>query len=173
MAERTLHCTHCGAPFAAESGWPRTCGACGRVSYRNPLPVVVVLIPVLDRGGLLVIRRSVAADPGFGQLALPGGFIDINDPTWQHAAARELREETGVELPPDAFTEFRVRSAPNGTLLLFTLGRAVTSGALSAFAGTNETSELAVIAEPQELAFPLHTEAARLWFERRGGGGLD
>jgi ADP-ribose pyrophosphatase YjhB (NUDIX family) len=125
----------------------------------------VVLLPVEDRGGLLVIRRSVAADPGFGEFALPGGFIDINDATWQHAAARELREETGIELPPEAFTEFRVRSAPNGTLLIFALARPVRSDALPAFRATNETSETAVItAAPARLAFPLHSEVADSWF---------
>jgi ADP-ribose pyrophosphatase YjhB (NUDIX family) len=134
------------------------------VSYRNPLPVVVVLLPVSDRGGLLVIRRSVAGDPGFGQFALPGGYIDINDPSWQHAAARELREETGVGLLPDEFNEFGVRSAPNGTLLIFALATPVTSDALPAFRVTNETSEITVITSPTELAFLLHSEMANTWF---------
>lgn len=167
----TLHCTYCGRAFAPEqTGWPRTCPSCGRVSYRNPLPVVVVLLPVSDRGGLLVIRRSVAADPGFGHFALPGGYIDINDPTWQHAAARELREETGIVLPPAAFSAFGVRSAPNGTLLIFALSAPVTSDALRAFRATNETSEMAVITSPTELAFSLHSEMANSWFAGRRVG---
>lgn len=164
----TLHCTYCGHAFGPhQTGWPRTCSSCGRVSYRNPLPVVVVLLPISDRGGLLVIRRSVASDPGFGQFALPGGFIDINDPTWQHAAARELREETGITLPPDTFREFGVRSAPNGTLLIFALAEPVTSNALPAFRATSETSEMTVITSPTELAFPLHSEMANSWFAGR------
>jgi ADP-ribose pyrophosphatase YjhB (NUDIX family) len=159
-----LHCTYCGTRFVQQRCWPRTCTACGRVTYRNPLPVVVVLLPVSDRGGLLVIRRSVAADPGFGELALPGGYIDINDESWQHAAAREVREETGVELPPGAFTEFRVRSAPNGTLLIFALATPVTSHGLPRFSASAEASEMAAITGPTELAFPLHSEMANLWF---------
>jgi ADP-ribose pyrophosphatase YjhB (NUDIX family) len=126
--------------------------------------VVVVLLPVADRGGLLVIRRSVAKDPGFGQLALPGGYIDINDESWQHAAARELREETGIELPAEAFTEYRVRSAPNGTLLIFALAAPVSSDRLPRFRASNETSEMAVITGPTDLAFGLHSEVANLWF---------
>jgi ADP-ribose pyrophosphatase YjhB (NUDIX family) len=172
-----LHCTYCGAAFAQQAGWPRTCTACGRITYRNPLPVVVVLLPVSgggggDRDGLLVVRRGVKADPGFGQLALPGGYVDINDPSWQHAAARELREETGIELPPGAFAEYRVRSAPNGTLLVFALATSpVPPSALSAFrGGGGEVGEIDVITSPRELAFELHTDAARHWFESRPGG---
>jgi ADP-ribose pyrophosphatase YjhB (NUDIX family) len=160
-----LHCTFCGHAFGAEqTGWPRTCSSCGRVTYRNPIPVVVVLLPVSDRGGLLVIRRSVANDPGFGQFALPGGYIDINDPTWQHAAARELREETGVVMSPASFREFGVRSAPNGTLLIFTLAEPVSSEAITAFQASDETSEVSVITSPTELAFPLHSDMANTWF---------
>jgi ADP-ribose pyrophosphatase YjhB (NUDIX family) len=167
----TLHCTYCGHAFGPQqTGWPRTCSSCGRVSYRNPLPVVVVLLPVSDRGGLLVIRRSVAVDPGIGQFALPGGYIDINDPSWQHAAARELREETGIVLPPETFKEFGVRSAPNGTLLIFALAAPVSSDALPAFRATNETSEMTVITSPTELAFSLHSEMANTWFAGRRVG---
>jgi ADP-ribose pyrophosphatase YjhB (NUDIX family) len=166
----TLHCTYCGTAFVQQDGWPRTCTSCGRVTYKNPLPVVVVLLPIRDRRGLLVIRRSVAGDPGFGEFALPGGYIDINDPTWQHAAARELREETGVQLPPEAFTAYRVRSAPNGTLLIFALATPVTSAELSPFKASLEISEMSVLTTPAKLAFDLHSEAAHSWFADNPAG---
>ena len=165
------YCTYCGTAFQ-QDGWPRTCGHCGKTSYRNPLPVVVVLLPVTDRGGLLVIRRAIRNDPGHNRLALPGGFIDYNDPTWQEAAAREVREETGLRLKPDGFREFLVRSAPDHTLLLFALAPGITSAELPQFQATNETSEMAVVTAPDDLAFPLHTEAARLYFARRAAGEL-
>jgi ADP-ribose pyrophosphatase YjhB (NUDIX family) len=165
-----IHCTYCGRAFDdSQTGWPRTCGGCRKITYKNPLPVVVVLLPVQSVGagsGLLVIRRSVKDDPGYGALALPGGFIDINDETWQHAAARELREETGIVLPPDAFKEFSVHSAPNGTLLIFALARGIGADVAAGFKQSNETSEMRVIHEPCELAFDLHTECARTWFDR-------
>jgi ADP-ribose pyrophosphatase YjhB (NUDIX family) len=175
--DAAAHCTYCGARFAQQSGWPRTCAGCGRVTYRNPLPVVVVLLPVYNPDGLLVVRRSVAGDPGNGRLALPGGYVDVNDESWQHAAARELREETGVCLPSDWFSEYQVRSAPNGTLLLFVLARAVPARTLPPSRASGETSEVTVIHGPAELAFPLHTDVARHWFAElrahrsRGGRG--
>jgi 8-oxo-dGTP pyrophosphatase MutT (NUDIX family) len=40
-----------------------------------------------------VVRRAIP--PARDTLALPGGFIDYGE-SWQNAAARELREETGI-----------------------------------------------------------------------------
>lgn len=92
------HCSSCGAPYGeANSGWPRTCAVCGGVAYRNPLPVAVALQPVYDDRGtaLVVITRSIA--PARGGVALPGGFIDHRE-DWRHAVARELKEETGIDV---------------------------------------------------------------------------
>ena len=46
----------------ADAAWPRTCPRCANVSYRNPLPVTIVLIPVVEATGtgVLAIRRAVA-----------------------------------------------------------------------------------------------------------------
>ncbi|MBI1877066.1 MAG: hypothetical protein HYR94_02315 [Chloroflexi bacterium] len=69
--QKNSHCSYCGSPFAESQPWPRACVRCGNVTFRNPAPVAVVLLPVED--GLLVIRRGI--EPQRGQLALPGGFI--------------------------------------------------------------------------------------------------
>jgi 8-oxo-dGTP diphosphatase len=60
--------------------------------HRNPALAVdcVVFDPA---GRLLLIRRK---NPPFqGQFALPGGYVDYGEST-EHAAARELAEETGL-----------------------------------------------------------------------------
>lgn len=62
-----------------------------RTQYENPKPVVVVMIPS-EGGGLLLIRR---ADSNL--LALPGGYQNLGE-TWQEAAIREVKEETGLEI---------------------------------------------------------------------------
>lgn len=64
-----------------------------------PWPPVLVTVDVLVRCGdaVLLIQRGQA--PGKGLWALPGGFIDPRETTWQ-SALRELREETGLEQPP-------------------------------------------------------------------------
>lgn len=156
-------CSFCGARFPDGLGWPRTCPACGSSTYRNPLPVAVVLVPV--ESGLLVVRRAVA--PHVGKLALPGGYINHGE-SWQAAGARELLEETGVAIEPATIREFRVRSAPDGTVLIFGVASPLAQAALPPFQPNNEASERAVIAGPVELAFPLHTEVAADFFQHAG-----
>jgi ADP-ribose pyrophosphatase YjhB (NUDIX family) len=159
MTTRNSHCSFCGAPYAAGQGWPRTCSACANTGYLNPLPVAVMVLPVDD--GLLVIRRDV--EPRRGALALPGGFIDMGE-SWQEAAVRELREETGVVVGPDEVTLFDVLSAPDGTVLIFARGPRLDSAVLPPVTATSETTEWLVIDHPQELAFPLHTQIVDTYF---------
>jgi ADP-ribose pyrophosphatase YjhB (NUDIX family) len=163
MSAQYTHCGWCGHPFDPQSAWPRTCAACGKTSYVNPLPVAVAVVPVAS-GGLLVIRRAI--EPRKGQLALPGGFIDIGE-DWRHAAARELREEAQIEIDPASITEHCVLSAPDGTVLIFGIAPTQDDSAWPAFTPNHEVSERHIIRSPDEpLAFPLHRQAARRWFER-------
>jgi ADP-ribose pyrophosphatase YjhB (NUDIX family) len=156
------HCSYCGAGFADRAPWPRRCASCGNVSHLNPLPVAVLLQPV--DGGLLAIRRAL---PPVGRLALPGGYVDAGE-TWQAAAARELREETGVSAAPDAIREVRVLSAPDGTLLVFGLAPPTAEDALPPFAPSAETSERVVLrGAPEEMAFALHAQVVREYFAGR------
>lgn len=161
MAEKNSHCSYCGHPFRLDQPWPRDCTACGQTSFLNPLPVAVVLLPV--DGGLLVVRRSI--EPQKGELALPGGFITQGE-TWQQAGARELFEETGIAIEPRDICEFRVLSNPGGTILIvFGLAPEQSAAALPPFAPNDEAAERLVLYGPEELAFPLHTQAMREFFE--------
>jgi ADP-ribose pyrophosphatase YjhB (NUDIX family) len=160
--KKNSFCSYCGKAFAENQAWPRTCIGCTRITYQNPIPVSVVLLPV--DGGLLTIRREI--DPKKGQLALPGGFIDLGE-SWQQAGAREVREETGYEISPDEIQDFRVLSAPDGTVLVFGEARARRKSDLPAFTANAETSECVVVDRPQELAFPLHTRVVAEWFARK------
>jgi bifunctional NMN adenylyltransferase/nudix hydrolase len=67
-----------------------------------PYPPVFVTVDsvVVCRGHVLLIRRARA--PGKGRYALPGGFIEQQETTYQ-AALRELHEET--QLPINAVLE--------------------------------------------------------------------
>ena len=158
---KNSHCSYCGAGFA-DAPWPRTCGACVRVSYLNPIPVAVVLLPV--DGGLLVVRRDFGWTKG--RLALPGGFVNTGE-TWQQAGARELFEETGIRIDPEELELFRVVSAPDDTMLVFALARPVTATELPAFVPNEEVSECTVCEGPTDLAFPIHTHVAGEYFAGR------
>lgn len=156
------HCAFCGAPFPPAQPWPRRCAACGSTTYRNPLPVSVVLLPV-GPGGLLLVRRT--QEPRAGHLSLPGGFIEL-DETWREAGAREVREETGIEIDPEQIVLFDAHSAPDGTVLIFGRAAPMAEDALPPFRASSETSEMVVSRGPRPLAFSTHDQAAaRFWRE--------
>ena len=127
----------------------------------NPVPVAVLLLQV--DGGLVVIRRGIP--PRKGSLALPGGYINLGE-SWQHAASRELFEETAIRLDPDTIQDFRTLSAPDGTVLIFGLARLPAGAELPPFVASDETCERLILRTAAELGFSLHTQVVREYFAR-------
>jgi ADP-ribose pyrophosphatase YjhB (NUDIX family) len=160
---KNSHCSHCGHPFAENQPWPRTCAKCEKMSFVNPLPVVVMLLPIDN--GLLLIRRGI--EPGKGKWAFPGGYVNLGE-TWQEAGAREVLEETHVRIDPAEIREFLVRSAPDGTLLIFGLANPRSADDLPSFEPTDETTARKVSSELLDMAFQLHTEAGTVFFDGQG-----
>lgn len=167
--EKNRYCTFCGQPFAANQPWPRLCAVCGQISYINPLPVGVLLLPVLmtHGRGVLAIQRNGGRRKGL--LALPGGFLEMGE-SWQAGTARELWEETNVRIDPEGIRPLQVLSAPDGTLLIFGLAQPVRAADLPPFTPSAEISDRVVITTPMDLAFPLHTKVLRDYFESEVGG---
>jgi ADP-ribose pyrophosphatase YjhB (NUDIX family) len=161
-ASPNSHCAYCGAEHT-EVSWPRTCAACGNISYLNPLPVALCLVPVDD--GLLLIRRSIEPVG----LALPGGFIDAGE-DWRVAAARELFEEARVVTDPEGITLRSVLSAPDGTVLIFGQAEGISSGELPPFTPSGETSERLVVYEPPDgIVFDRQDQVVREFFSLSPG----
>ncbi len=153
------HCSYCGGAYPEGAAWPRTCDHCTETTWHNPLPVAVVLLPVTTGAGgltgLVVIRRDI--EPMRGALALPGGFIETGE-TWQQAAVRELREETG--LPADA-RDIRLVDvvSTGGTISIFGALPAREAADLPAPTATAEATEWLVITAPRGSPSP----ATRTW----------
>ena len=156
------YCSFCGNRFSDDAPWPRRCLYCGNSTYRNPLPVAVVLLPMA--GGVVVVRRNI--EPRKGTLTLPGGYIDWGE-TWQEGAQRELLEETGIEIDRNNLVLYDVRNGLDNTLVIMGMAREMPFDALKPFT-SNETQEVTLIGRPIELGFPLHTEVVRRYFAEKG-----
>lgn len=112
---------------AGESSAQIKCPHCGRTVtvYRNPVPTVDVIIECETedgrRGVVLIERKNEPRG-----WALPGGFVDYGE-TFEEAALREAREETGLEV--ELLRQFHAYSDPSRdprrhTISLVFIGRA-------------------------------------------------
>jgi ADP-ribose pyrophosphatase YjhB (NUDIX family) len=179
VTARDTFCSYCGARFPEPLRYPRTCSACQVQIRANPIPVVVVLVPILDapglggaaRTGLLVVRRAIP--PGIGMLSLVGGFLEEHE-SWQRGGAREVREEASLVIDPARLEPFWwASSAPRpNRVLLFAIAPAIARAELPAWHGDAEASERGIVFGPGGLdtafCFSTHVEAAQRWFATRG-----
>src|SRR5258706_15263989 len=93
MDDEPRFCAACGGGLRRERAalhWQ--CTACGRVTYRNP--VVGVAVVVLDGDMILLVRRGRGLYAG--RWRIPCGYVEW-DENIRAAARRPVRGETGLE----------------------------------------------------------------------------
>lgn len=157
------HCTHCGTLFPVGNDWPKTCGGCGKMTWKNPTPVAVLLIPVETESGLRLVGIRRQNTVRAGHISPPGGFVTLGE-TWQEAAARETKEETNIDIDPETITAHDVVSTPDGVILIFGITSTHQSAELPEFIPNHEASERIMITPSMPLAFPIHTRVVRHYF---------
>lgn len=94
-------CSDCGSKVSLQAivGDNRqrfVCDDCGKTHYQNPNVLVATYVCVGE--SILWIKRGTP--PAVGKWAMPGGYME-NDESPEAGASRELREETGIDVPAD------------------------------------------------------------------------
>lgn len=147
------------------------------ITYFNPTPVVVAIVPVRAINpasgalevGLLTIERGI--EPQLGLLALPGGYLEYED--WRCGLLRELFEETNIRIDDISCVTLQgARSIDeNRKIVLFGSVPPVEQAVLSEFVANRECPRFEIIFEARELAFATHTEMATDFFASLGRYG--
>jgi len=131
--------------------------------YTSEHPIFSVTVDVvclaISDGAPKVLLVERGAAPFRGRLAFPGGFVEI-DEDLEHAARRELREETGLEAS-ERFEQLAAYGRPDRdprgrtvTVAYFAVlpeDREVVGGSDAAGAGWYDVPPL--LDEPEALAF--------------------
>lgn len=157
-----MFCEKCGSQMI-KVGKVHNCTKCDYIRFDNALSVAIVLIPVYnDQYQLKLVGVRRGELPKIGELALPGGFQEIEQAS--EAGAREVEEETGMNVIIDDNHEVLILTTPDGRRnLIFFVAKAEAITAVDFNFKTKETLEVVLIDENTPLAFPLHEKAVK-WF---------
>lgn len=86
-------CGRCGSPTElSESELARVCPGCGALHYPRITPAVIMLV---ERGEEMLLASNANFRGGF--YSCLAGFVEAGE-TLEHAVAREVREEVGLEV---------------------------------------------------------------------------
>lgn len=111
---------------------------------RADTPLVGAGAVVLDDDGrLLVVRRGRA--PAKGRWSLPGGRVEAGEPAAE-AAAREVREETGLDVEVTGFVGWTEAIGDDHHIVILDFAATVTGGRLAA---GDDADDVAWVTRPE------------------------
>ena len=109
---RHRFCANCGnATDVVRGGWSRRCPKCDAEHYPRVDPVVIMLA---EHDGKLLLGRQHHYPPGrYSALA---GFVEVGE-TIEDAVARELKEESGIEVADVAYVASQPWPFPSSMMI--------------------------------------------------------
>jgi NAD+ diphosphatase len=108
-------CGSCGSPTALNPGERALeCTACGSLSYPRISPAVIVAV---IRGTRILLARARRFPPGL--YSVLAGFVEPGE-TLEECAAREIREETGIEVKNLRYFASQPWPFPHSLMVAFT-----------------------------------------------------
>jgi len=112
---RHRFCSACGGPTeVADGGHQRHCPSCGASHFPRTDPVVIVR--VTDRAGRLLLGRQARWPPG--RFSVLAGFVEPGE-TLEEAVAREVLEESGVEVTGVSYVASQPWPFPSSLMIGF------------------------------------------------------
>ena len=167
MPEVDKFCPACAAPLETNdvAGRPRpVCSKCGHVVYYDPKVAATCIVE--QDGKILMIRRAL--QPGIGLWSVPGGYVDRGEVV-EEAAAREVLEETGLEVEVQRLVG--LFSEQGHPVIVAAFEARKTGGALEAGPEAQEVGFFGFDYVPP-LAFPRDVRILERWKSMRYGGNL-
>jgi len=112
---RHRYCGSCGSPTVLKPGErAMECPSCGSLYYPRISPAVIMAVV---RGDTLLLARSRRFPPGF--YSVLAGFVEPGE-TLEQCVAREVREETGIEVKNLRYFASQSWPFPHSLMVAFT-----------------------------------------------------
>ena len=165
MSPDDKYCPSCASPLEEKEAAGRqrpVCPNCGRVVFYDPK---VAATCIVERGEqVLLVKRG--NEPGYGLWSMPGGYVDRGEVV-EDAAAREVLEETGLEVEIDRLVG--LFSEAGHPVMVAAFAARELGGHLKA---GDETLDVGFFspADLPPLAFPRDEQILARWRAMRDGG---
>lgn len=132
--------------------------------YENPTPVCVAIVRVMTDKGIKILTVTRGSNPCIGQYCLPGGYVDKMENA-QMGAARELYEETGLDLAVSDFTIIDSKISERNTIMLFCIyNHVLTESDIDFNFRSKETLNVSLGDEHTAYCFRTHQEIVNTYF---------
>jgi NAD+ diphosphatase len=134
-------CGRCGVPTNGVPGErARRCPRCGQSSYPRISPAIIIAITrASEAGEQILLARNHRFPPG--RYSVVAGFVEAGE-TLEECAAREVREEVGIEIADIRYFGSQSWPFPNSLMI----------GLTAAYAGGEISLEESEIADAQWFA---------------------